>query len=309
MEKRSIEFKLGLNGLVKGFLWKSEPPYKGVVLICHGMAEHIKRYDHFASFLSSKGYIIFGYDQRGHGQSVENIDKIGYMSDIDNFQILVNDVGEITRYIKERFSDLPIYLFGHSMGSFVAQRYIEDFGTSINGVILSGSNLNKGLKLYFGALIAKIVTILRGRKHRSKLIHNLVFGRYNDKYDDKRTDFDWLSRDHKIVDDYIKDEKCGTIFTAAFFKDFFKGLIRIYRYFELIPINLPILIVSGDKDPVGEYGKGVIRLYNELKKSGAKNVEYKLYPEARHELLNETNKEEVYSDILNWLDEQHNNMS
>src|SRR5690554_5701961 len=107
------------------------------------MAEHIKRYDHFASFLSSKGYIIFCYDQRGHGQSVENIDKIGYMSDIDNFQILVNDVGEITRYIKERFSDLPIYLFGHSMGSFVAQRYIEDFGTSINGVILSGSNLNK----------------------------------------------------------------------------------------------------------------------------------------------------------------------
>jgi len=303
MEKRSVDFKLGQNGLVKGFVWTSDEPYKGIIVICHGMAEHIERYDHFANFLSQNGYIVFGYDQRGHGMSINDINDLGYMSDVDNFQILVNDLGEITRHIKAQYPNLPIYLFGHSMGSFVSQRFIEVYGTSISGVILSGSNLNKGIKLVFGYFLASIITLVKGRRHRSKFINNLVFGSYNKQFKPNRTQFDWLTRDNEIVDKYIADEKCGTIFTVSFFKDFFKGLIKIYRNFELVPNNLPILLISGDKDPVGEYGKGVSKLYQIYRESGVEKIEMKLYPDSRHEPINELNHEEVYNDVINWLNE------
>lgn len=302
--KRSLELKLGQDGLVKGYVTEPEKA-KGIVLICHGMAEHIERYHNFANFLTSKEYIVYGYDQRGHKQSVKSFDDLGYMSNIDNFQILVSDVFEVIRYIKSNHPDLPIYLFGHSMGSFVSQKYIQEYGTTIDGVILSGSNYNKGIKIYLGYLLAKLIKTFRGRKHRSRLIHKLSFGAYNKKFAPNRTEFDWLTRDEEVVDIYIKDEYCGQTFSVSFYQDLLKGFIKIRYNFDLIPNNLPIYIISGENDPVGNHGKGIKKLYNKFKDVGIENVDYKLYSDCRHELLNELNNSEVYDDVHDWLEKQN----
>lgn len=305
MSKVKFELQLSQEGLVKGFIWKDEQVNpRGIVLICHGMAEHIQRYDDFANFLAKNGYIVYGYDQRGHGASITNPEDMGYMSDIDNFKILVSDVREIVNYICGQEEELPIYLFGHSMGSFVSLRYIELFGTTINGCILSGSALNKGLKINMGYSLANLIVKFKGRRYRSKLLNNLSFGAYNKNFNNPRTDFDWLSRDEKQVDAYVNDPLCGQLFTASFFKDLLGGFKNIYKNIEIIPNELPILIFSGSKDPVGENGKSIINLYNKLIETGIADVTFKLYDDGRHEMLNEFNKDEVYKDILKWLNEQ-----
>lgn len=301
MSKIDFELALSHEGLIKGFIWKEESPTKGIVLICHGMAEHINRYDDFATFLSKNGYIVYGHDQRGHGMSLKSMADMGYMSDIDNFKILVSDVREMVNYISDKHPNLPIYLLGHSMGSFVSQRYIELFGTTINGCILSGSTLNKGLLINTGHFIAKTIVKFKGRRYRSKLLNNLSFGAYNKAFEPTRTNFDWLSRDEKMVDAYVNDEYCGQIFTASFFKDLLQGFKDIYRNIEIIPNDLPVLIFSGDKDPVGNAGKNVTKLYDKLVQTGIKDIQFKLYPDGRHEMLNEINRREVYNDVLNWL--------
>jgi alpha-beta hydrolase superfamily lysophospholipase len=308
MKKVSFDINLSQDGNVKGFIWEDEQtPKKGIVLIIHGMAEHIDRYDAFASFLSTQGFVVCGYDQRGHGKSLKSLDNIGYMSDIDNFKILVSDVYEVSNCIKSKYPDLPFYLFGHSMGSFVSQRFIEIYGTTIDGVILSGSSLNKGFAINAGLQLAKIITKFKGRRYRSKLMHNLSFGAYNKAFTPNRTDVDWLSRDEKTVDNYANDDLCGNIFTVSFYKDLLEGFKNIYRNFEIIPNELPVYIFSGDKDPVGGQGKAVTKLFQRFIKTGIKNVEFKLYPEGRHEMLNELNKDEVYNDVLNWLNKQIKN--
>lgn len=304
MSKINWEISLSQEGLVKGFIWQTDVPKKGIVLICHGMAEHIGRYDDFANFLSQNGYLVYGYDQRGHGMSLSSMDDMGYMSDIDNFKILVSDVSEIVNFLSEKHPDLPIYLFGHSMGSFVSQRYIELFGSTIDGCILSGSTLNKGFLINTGHFLAKMIVKFKGRRYRSQLLHKLSFGAYNKAFKPTRTDYDWLSRDEKIVDSYNQDEYCGQVFTASFFQDLLQGFKDIYRNIEIIPNDLPILIFSGAKDPVGNAGKNVHKLYDKLVQTGIKDIQFKLYPEGRHEMLNEINREEVYQDVLNWLNHQ-----
>lgn len=307
MSKVSFKLQLSQEGKVQGFVWKEEQTEpKGVVLICHGMAEHIGRYDDFATFLSLNKFIVYGYDQRGHGMSIKSMEDMGYMSDIDNFKILVSDVSEVVNYIKENHPNLPVFLLGHSMGSFVSQRYIELFGNSIDGCILSGSALNKGFTINIGYLLARLIVKSKGRRHRSQLLHNLSFGAYNKAFKPARTDFDWLTRDEQIVDEYIADEYCGKVFTASFYKDLLQGFRNIDKNIEIIPNELPILIFSGDKDPVGASGKSVTKLYDKLMNTGIVDVTLKLYKDGRHEMLNEINKDEVYNDVLKWLNHQIN---
>jgi len=272
---------------------------KGIVLCVHGMCEHSKRYESIALFLNESGYSVYTYDHRGHGDSLLENEKKGYLG-TDGYNKMIYDLNVVVSYIQEKYPQQKLYLLGHSMGSFVVTSYIERF-QSIDGVILSGSNYRtKALK--FGRFVGKIACIFKGEKKEAKLLEKLSFGSFNKQFEPNRTPFDWLCRDEKIVDSYITDENCGFTCTNRFYYDFFGGLLDLSKNMNIKKIqhDLPILIISGEKDPVGHNGKGAKDLYNILRNS-ITDVELKLYPESRHEILNELNKEEVFQDIVNWL--------
>lgn len=279
---------------------------KAVVQIAHGMSETAIRYKEFAQELTKNGYVVYINDHRGHGITAKTIDNIGYLAEKDGFTCLVEDMNILTNIIKEENPDLPIYLFGHSMGSFVSQRYIMEYGDNLAGLILSGSNGKHGKILKVAQLISKSEIKKHGRRHRSKKLDNLIFGGNNKGFKPSETDFDWLSRDEKEVQKYIDDPFCGVLFTCGFFYDFIKGLQEVEDKENLkkVPLDLPIYIMSGDKDPVGKNGKGVLRLKDRYVNLGVKKVSCKLYEGGRHEMLNEINKEEVIKDIISWLNER-----
>ena len=291
-------------------VYKWEPENKnpiGIVQISHGMSETAIRYEYFAKNLTDNGYIVYINDHRGHGLTAKTIDNVGYLADSDGFTYLVEDINTLTNIIKEENEDLPIFLFGHSMGSFASQRYIMEYGNNIDGLILSGSNGKHGFILNIAEKIINYEIKRKGRLHRSKALDSLIFGGNNKKFKSPRTEFDWLSRDEKEVDKYIEDPFCGVLFTCGFFYDFIKGLQEIEDKENLkkVPLDLPIYIMSGDKDPIGKNGKGVLRLRDRYIKLGVKDVLCKLYEGGRHEMLNETNKDEVIRDILNWINEKN----
>lgn len=305
LEKREIYYSLSQNGNVKGYQWiYPDSELKGIVVISHGMAEHIDRYDEFALELCNHGYTVFGHNHRGHKDSILTYEDYGYMNDEDNFNILVSDLLEIINKIKEIYPTLPIYLFGHSMGSFVSQRFIELYGSKVNGVILCGSSKNPGFLVNMGIFLSKTVMNIKGRRYRSKFINNIVFGSYNKKFKPNKTEYDWLNSNPNEVALYVKDEYCGGIFTVSYFHDFFKGLKTISNSYDLIPKNLPILIISGDKDPVGGYGKYITNLYTTLKNKEITDLEMILYKNGRHEILKEYSKKQTFNDVINWLDQK-----
>ncbi|ABB14808.1 alpha/beta hydrolase [Carboxydothermus hydrogenoformans] len=279
-----------------------EQKLRAIVYIAHGMAETAARYERFALALTKEGYLVFAHDHRGHGKTAKSIEEIGYLGP-DGFNRMVQDMKELIDFVKNENRELPIILFGHSMGSFLAQRYISLYGESINGVILSGTSCDPGPIVNLGIFLAKKEVEKYGPKHRSVRLTKLSFGNYNKKFKPNRTEFDWLSRDAEEVDKYINDPYCGGVFTASFYYDFLRGLKETFRRENLakIPKELPIFIFSGDMDPVGNMGRGVLKLIKTYEKLGLKNVAYKLYPGGRHEMLNEINREEVVGDIINWL--------
>lgn len=281
--------------------WTTESTPLAIVQIAHGMAEHIDRYDDFASYLVQHHIFVYGNDHRGHGHTETRSKDMGYFADQHGFETIVEDMNALTDTIIHDYPDTPIFLFGHSMGSFLSRRYIQLFGKRLQGVIFSGTGGHPGFMGKIGHQIAAREARKKGRRTTSNRMNSLTFGSYNHAFKPTRTDFDWLSRDEKEVDKYINDPLCGGIFTAGFFEDFLMGLLSIYDEDESIPKNLPAFFVSGDKDPVGKNTKGVLQSIRQLQKVGIVDVSYKFYPDARHEILNEINKKEVYRDILNWL--------
>lgn len=283
---------------------KDKDSVKGIINIAHGMAESEIRYERFAKTLVDNGFIVYVGEHRGHGLTCGNIEDLGYICDNDGFHTMVEDLKEINNFIKEENLNLPIIIMGHSMGSFLTQRYIEEYGDTVNGAIISGTNGNPGLILNFGIFISSIEMRIRGRKAKSKLLDGMIFGTYNKRIHKNKTRVDWLTRDEEEVEKFINDPYCGNVFTTSFFYDLMKGLKIIHKEENLnkIPKNLPILIFSGEADPVGRYGKGVDNLINLYKSLGIKNLHYKIYKDGRHEMLNEINNEKVFEDIINWLD-------
>lgn len=287
---------------VKKWMKKEGTP-KAIVQLSHGMAEHIERYDQFAEYLASEGMIVYGNDHRGHGKTGERTGVFGYFAEEEGFDRAVSDLNEVTEHIKTDFPCIPIFLFGHSMGSFLARRYIQKYGQEIVGVILSGTGGNPGLAGKLGRMIAKMEMRKKGPKVPSPRLDKLVFGSYNKGIHQAKTKFDWLSRNHEEVEKYINDPLCGQICTSGFFYDLLSGLEAIHRDGPIrqIPRDLPILFLSGSNDPVGGKTKGVLKAIEQYRNNGIKNIEYTFFPEGRHEMLNETNKEEVYHSILTWI--------
>lgn len=300
--KKDFSLQISNEITLYGYIYEPSTESKGVIQICHGMAEHIERYDEFMNYLCNNGYTVIGYDQRGHGKTAGCIENCGYMDDSNNIEVLISDVNRVNDYIRDNYPDQKIYLFGHSMGSFVSQRFAELYNGKIHGLILSGSSYNDNLLIKIGHLLASLITKIKGRRHISKLIHNLSLGSYNNKFKPTKTSADWLSRSHENNIKYENDEYCGMMFSVSFFKDFTETFSLIAKDLELIDSDLPIYIMSGDNDPVGDFGKGTALLFNKLKNSGISDLTLRLYKNGRHEMLNEVNKEEVYKDILEWIE-------
>ncbi|SHO50984.1 alpha/beta hydrolase [Anaerocolumna xylanovorans] len=303
--RENFTFRSMDGTIVHGYRICPEPDVqlKGIVQIAHGMAETSERYERFGTSLAGQGYLVYVHDHRGHGKTAGELENVGYLADKDGFLWLVRDMHHLTIIIRKKYPSLPLFLMGHSMGSFAAQRYSMEYGNELSGLILSGSNGNQGIMLKAGYLIAAMEVRKNGRRAKSEKMDNLLFGGFNKIFSPNRTDFDWLTREEEEVDKYIKDPYCGTVFTGGFFYDFIKGLMAIEKKKNRrrVPKDLPMLIISGDKDPVGKCGKGVKNLYQIYKKTGVKDITLKLYKDGRHELLNELNKEEVTEEIIGWL--------
>lgn len=287
------------------YVWKNsgaEP--KGIVQIAHGMAEHALRYEPFSKWLTKHGYIVYANDHRGHGKTYKEEKEKGFLSLNDGFHKAVLDLMELTKDIEKKHPNVPIFLLGHSMGSFLVRRLIQLGGEKYAGAILSGTGYDQQLLGKLGLMVAKTERKLRGPYARSRLMNQLIFGSYNKSFSPVRTAFDFLSRDDAVVDQYIADDNCGFICTTSFYVDLLSGLELIHKEEEVVktPKELPLFLLSGDEDPVGNYGKGVQSVYEQYVNIGMQNVSLKLYEGGRHEMLNEINREEVYEDIVNWLD-------
>lgn len=275
---------------------------KAVVQILHGMAEYSDRYDKFAKYLNTKGCVVFAADHRGHGSTAKD-GELGWFAPEDGWNRIAEDAHELEIYISSQFENLPVFLFGHSMGSFLARTLMIKYPDLYKGVIVMGTGCSKGVVGKIGKFICKQQIRKNGQKSSGVLMNKLSFGSYNKQFEPVRTDFDWLSRDTKEVDKYVNDPLCGFICTNGFFYDMLSGLEFANDKTQIakIPRNLPILLISGDCDPVGDMGKGVEKVYKLYKDAGIKDLTLNLIPGARHELLNETNKKEVYGILSSWL--------
>jgi alpha-beta hydrolase superfamily lysophospholipase len=281
--------------------WLPESAPKAVVQLAHGMAEHSSRYARFAERLTAGGYAVYASDHRGHGQTKGTR---GYFGEQEGWQAVIDDLHAVTERAREEQPGLPVFLVGHSMGSFLARGYAAQFGTELAGLVLSGTAGSAGPLGNAGVLVATTQARLRGHEHTSGLMNTLTFGQYNAAFKPTRTDFDWLSRDPAEVDAYIADPDCGFVFTTSGFVDLLKGLAAVNsdRVVSRVPKDLPVHLAAGDADPVGRQGKGVHEVADQLRRHGVSDVTVKLWPGARHEILNETNRDEVEAEIVDWLD-------
>lgn len=276
---------------------------RAIVQIIHGIAEYIGRYDEFMSFLADNGIIAVGTDHLGHGKSIESEEQTGFFAYDNGWDYVVRDEEVLRLAMHENYPELPIIVFGHSMGSFMTRTLLIRYPDAFDAAIISGTG-NQGAALVNGGLfMGNLVTGLRGAHHYSKFLNNLAFGSYNKIYENPKTEYDWLSRDETNVQKYIDDPLCGFIPSCSLFRDMMTGVKFITNKKNLTAMNkdMPVYFMSGDMDPVGECGKGVQKAYNNFIEAGMKDVSIKLYPGGRHEMLNEINKDEVYADILAWL--------
>jgi len=284
------------------YTWSVNEP-KAQLLIVHGLSEHGRRYADFAEHLNQNQISVYSYDQRGHGKTVENEEELGYTEKGNFFTKVQNDLGQILRSMKEQNPDLPCFLMGHSMGSLVTRSFIAAQQPKLDGVILSGTAGDPGVLGKVGLLIAKVVGLIKGKEHKSKTLAKLSFGKFNDSIVPKRTEFDWLSRDEGQVDKYVNDPLCGSLSSAGLWIDLINGVNNLNKEstFENTDKETPMYLFAGAQDPVGGFGLEVQKIYDRYKNAGIKNIQVKLYPEARHETINETNNQEVYTDVSNWI--------
>lgn len=292
----------GGNSRIFSRSWVEDSAPQAVVVIAHGMAEHSARYDSFAVFLAEHGYAVYMNDHAGHGRSAQ---INGHFSDENGWENVVSDLNALMDQAAENHPGLPLFLMGHSMGSFLSRSFLTRYGTRLSGCILCGTmGKNPGVKP--GKALASLQCRLRGPRSRGKFIDKLAFGSYNKRIAQPVNQFAWLSRDEDICKSYAADKMCGFEFTAAGYRDLFTGLEEISSptWAANVPKEVPIYLIAGTEDPVGNYGEGPKQVAEQLKAAGVKNVELKLYPGMRHELLNELGKEQVYSDILAWLEKR-----
>lgn len=282
--------------------WMPEGEPKAILQIIHGIAEFVERYDEFARYLNGLGYIVVAEDHMGHGQSINEDAVQGYF--VGGWFTAVQDSVKLMNMTREEFPGLPYVLFGHSMGSFMARTILAQFpNLDIAAAVICGTGWLP--KAPLPALIKVVEGICKktGEKNPSEQLQGMVFGGYNKKIENPRTPYDWLTRDEKIVDAYVAHPLCGFTPSCGLLLDMMIGIhyIEQKKNLQNMKKHLPVFFIAGAEDPVGPYGKGVEQAAKEFRKAGMINVACKIYPDCRHEILNELNKEEVYADVANWL--------
>ena len=286
--------------MLNGRVYYPEGTPKGLLHVVHGMTEYIARYDRFMTRMCDEGYVVFGYDHLGHGRTAENEDELGFIAHKDGWKRLAEDVGVFANEIKKDYPDLPYYMMGHSMGSFIVRIAAKDVIVPDKLIVMGTSGPNPAAGP--GLFLTKVIKLFRGEKHRSLFLCLIAFGSYNKKFKEEKDIRSWLTKDPESRDKYRNDKYCTYIFTTSAFSDLMK-LIRNCnsgKWFKGFPEKVPVMLVSGGDDPVGNYGKGVTKVYDKLKKAG-KDAKMKLYPNNRHEILNDTAYDEVTADIIDFL--------
>ena len=275
---------------------------RGIVTLAHGMRDHVSRYRELAEYLTGEGFIFAGNEHLGHGRTAGCPEDFGYMGERDGYVNMIEDLHKMNSLVREEFPGLPVVLLGHSMGSFMARLYAQRYPETLDGIIIHGTGGRNPL-LPFGKAIIKLIRLTRGSRHRSKLVTDIAFGSYNKRFDPSEGDEAWLTRDPSAITDRPTDPYCAFTFTAAGYADLFNmiGLSNSDSHFAAFPKELPTLVISGEEDPVGDYGKGVRFVHEKLSIAGVSSLTLKLYEGARHELFNETNRGEVFGYLVGWL--------
>ncbi|MDE5697911.1 MAG: alpha/beta hydrolase [Lachnospiraceae bacterium] len=285
-------------------LWEPEGEVRAVVQISHGMIEMIDRYEDFALFLNKHGYAVIGNDHLGHGLTAGNDADLGYFCPRSMSATVVADLHRVTKYARKKYKNKPYFLLGHSMGSFMARRYLMTYGMDLDGAIICGTGSQSWPVLIAGPIVANALRLVFGDRFRSRLLEKSAFGAYQKRIPNPRTKSDWMTRDTKIVDFCRSNKYCSFIFTVNGYRTLFEVLAFIQKKqnIDRIPTELPMFFIAGGQDPVGHYGRDVRKVAARYERAGVEDVSLKIYQEDRHEVLNELDRDQVYRDVLSWLD-------
>ena len=306
MENRKEFYFPSSDGLtpIHAVEWQVENPI-GVLQISHGVSEYALRYEPFAQYMNSKGFAVVANDHIGHGLSLADGAAPLYFGRHDGWQHVVDDIYTLRDMTGKKYPELPYFLLGHSMGSFIARTYLIRYPGTLSGAIIMGTGQQSPALILSGRTFAKIEGRRIGFDKFSSMMDKLVFGAYNKKFAPNRTPFDWLSVNEENVDAYIADPLCGDASVGLFF-DMLGGIGFVGKQSNVntMNVNTPILFTAGDQDPVGDMGNGVKKAYASFQKAGVRDVSLKLYPGLRHEILNESRREEVYEDLWKWIEQR-----
>ena len=305
MQKEEFYFD-SKDGKSKIHAVRYTPDSRGIVAvlqIVHGLAEYVERYEKFAEYMVQRGIVVVGEDHLGHGKTVGEDGTLGYFCEKYPAAVLVEDVHTLRVLTQKQYPNVPYFMAGHSMGSFMVREYLSFYGKGLAGSILLGTGTYSQGSLRMGMFLVAIQKAIFGGKHVSKLLNYIAFGSNNKRINNARTAVDWLCKDKEVVDAYVADPLCGFLFTVNGFEALFRLIYGFYEEdkLERIPEELPMFLVGGKEDPVGNYGTDVRWAYFLLVLARIKNIKYKIYDNSRHELLNDTEKDIVTEDIYNWI--------
>ena len=305
MKKKEFYFESRDNhSKVHAVRWlPDDESVKAILVLVHGMAEYIERYEGLANYFADRGFLVTGIDNLGHGKSIREDKNPGYFAPVDPATVVVRDVHRLKKLTQEEYPGIPVAILGHSMGSFIVRNYVIRYGTGIECAVITGTGEQPGAVLAGGKAVAGLQKLFLGDNHISKLLEGMAFGSYLKRIPNKRTVMAWLSVDEANVDKYIADPLCGFTFPVNGFRTLFELIKRCQKSenIDKIPKNLPLLVIAGKEDPVGNYGKGPESVHKAYKAAGIQDVELVLYDGMRHEILNEADKERVYGDIFEFV--------
>ena len=286
--------------------WTPEGEICAVLQISHGMVEHINRYEEFASYLTEKGFLVVGNDHLGHGKSVQHEEDHGYFHETSGNEYVIGDIHNLRLNIQDKHADVPYFMLGHSMGSFLLRQYLTLYSKGLAGAIIMGTGYHAMPELVSGQALCKMIAAMKGWRYRSTLVNAISFGSFNRHFKPCESEKDWVTSDPAKRAEYLKDPFCNFVFTVNGYYHMFEGMKTLAKKENIYKIEreLPVFFVSGEQDPVGGFGKGVRRVYQKYIDAGIRDVKLKLYKDDRHEILNETDRAQVYEDIALWLAEK-----